>query len=163
MTKAAFIGFALLLLPASAFARLGETEEQLIARFGQPGFRAKEQIFAQGKNREFGVKLGFRQDDWTIECAIIQGRSSRESYHKSGEWTEDHFRTVLNANGQGAKWTDISKPEVRKLLREWRREDGGTAVWHMGVGMTVEHPAYARARDLAEAKAKAEAGKIPKI
>jgi hypothetical protein len=163
MTKAGFTGsFLCLLLPAIAFARLGETEEQLIARFGQPGLRAKEMIFAQGKNREFGVKLGFRQDDWTIECAIIDGRSSRESYQKRGEWTDDHMRTVLNANGQGSKWTEISKPDVRKYLREWRREDGGTAVWRT-TGMTVEHPAYARARGLAEAKAKAEAGKIPKI
>jgi len=153
----------LVILPSLAFARLGETQAQLVERFGAASSRAKEITLTQGKIIDFGVKLTFREGDWRIECSIIDGRCAREVYYKSGDWTEDQFTTVLTSNAQGAKWTDISKESVRKLAREWRREDGATAIWQMGVAMSVTHPAYRRAKDNAEAKAKADAGRIPKI
>ena len=153
----------LLLFPSLTLARLGETEQELVARFGGPASRAKEITLTQGKIIDFGSKLTFRQGDWTIVCAIIDGRSAREVYHKRGEWTEDQFTTVLTSNGQGAKWTDISKPSVRKLAREWRREDGAKAIWRMGVAMSVTQPAYERAKVNAEAKAKSDASRLPKI
>jgi len=153
----------LLTVPSLACARLGETEEQLVARFGAAATKAKEITLTQGKIIEFGTKLTFRQGDWSIECAITDGRSSREVYHKQGEWTEDQFATVLNSNSQGGKWTDTSKAMVKKVAREWRRDDGATAVWQMGTGMVVTQPAYLRAKEKAEAKAKADARRVPKI
>jgi len=151
------------LLPSIAFARLGETEKQLTARFGAVVSRAKEITLTQGKIIEFGLKLTFRRGDWSIECSIIDGRSAREVYYKPGDWTEDQFTTVLASNAQGARWTDISNVAARKFAREWRREDGASATWQMGVAMSVTHPAYRRAKEKAEAKAKADAARIPKI
>lgn len=153
----------LFLLPTLALARLGETEAQLTARFGPAVSRAKETTIAQGKFVEFGLKLTYRQNDWQIECALIDGRSARETYYKPGEWTDDQFTTVLTANGQGARWTDLSKELTRKLARDWRRADGATASWKMTGSLCVTHPAYVRAKDLAEAKAKAAASRLPKI
>jgi hypothetical protein len=155
--------YLLLLLPSLAFARLGETETQLSARFGAPASRANEITLTQGKIVEFGLKLTFRQDDWTIESAIIDGRCARETYHKPGDWTDDQFTTILTSNAQGTRWADVSKDSVRKLVREWRRTDGAIAIWQMGVGMSVTHPAYQRAKDKAEANAKTDAARLPKI
>lgn len=158
------IPLLLLLIPSLAYARLGETEAQLVARFGAPVSRAKEITITQGKFVDFGQKLTFKQNDWRIECAVIDGHSAREVYYHPGEWAEDQFTTVLTANAQGVKWTDISKDLRRKLMREWRRADGGTASWRQaGSSMEVTHPAYVRAKELAEAKAKAAASRIPKI
>lgn len=151
------------ILPAIAFARLGETEAELLKRFGPPAGRGKESTVAQGKILEFGPTLRFRQGDWSIACTLIDGRSCKENYQKSGEWTEEQFATVLNSNAQGAKWTDISKPGGKKLAREWKRSDGATATWSKHSGITVTHPAYRRAKEVLEAKAKAEAARVPKI
>lgn len=153
----------LCLLPSTILARLGETETQLVARFGPAVSRTKEITIAQGKFIEFGVKLTFQQNDWRISCAIVEGRSARETYSHSGDWTENQFATVLTANAQGTRWTDISKDQMGKFVREWRRTDGGMARWKRGDGMEVTHPTYLRAKDLAEKKAKAAAAHIPKI
>lgn len=108
----------LLFVPAIAFARLGETEAELVARFGAAAHKGTESAITQGKILKFGTTLRFRQGDWSIESTIIDGRSCKENYQKSGEWTEEQLTTVLNSNAQGAKWTDISKPSVKKLARE---------------------------------------------
>jgi|CZKI01.1.fsa_nt_gi hypothetical protein len=152
-----------LVIPACVYGRLGETEKELAGRLGAPASKSAEITLAQGKIIEFGSKLTFRQGDWTIECAVIEGRCARVVYAKMGDWTEDQFITVLTSNSQGAKWTDVSKEMTKKLAREWRREDGAVAIWHMGVGMTVTSPAYDRAKQKAEAKAKSDASQIPKI
>lgn len=157
------LAFLLLVLPTLAFARLGETEPQLTARFGAPISRSAEITTGQGKILEFGTKFTYRQDDWAIDCVIVDGRSVKESYRKSGEWTDVQVIAVINGNSQGAKWTEQTKESIRKLAREWRRSDGAEASWNMGLGITVTHPAYKKAKDLVEAKAKAAAGKMPKI
>ena len=151
-----------LALPLSSFARLGETESELTARFGQPTNRGKENTFAQGKLVEFGTRLTFHQGEWTITSVVIEGHCAREIYYKPGDWTEEQFTLVLTSNAQGTKWNDVSKPLVKKVSREWRRDDAATASWSGASSMFVTHPAYARAKELAEVKAKAEAGRLPK-
>lgn len=158
-------GFLFLLIgiaPLISHARLGETEEQLQQRFGAPTSRQQERIIAQGKFVELGPVLRFQQNDWHISCLIIEGRCSRESYGKPGEWTEEQLALVLNTNAQGAKWqvTDARSP---KLRREWKRDDGATAIWQLGAGFVVAHPAYTRAKQRAEDKAKADASRLPKL
>lgn len=152
----------LLIAPALAHARLGEKEEQLTARFGTPVGRTSENTMAQGKILEFGYRLTYRQEEWTITVVIVDGRSVQESYHKPGDWTDAQITAVLNSNTQGAKWTDETPPSARKFARKWRRSDGGGASWSQS-GITVTHPAYQKAKDLAATKAKAAAAKVPKI
>jgi hypothetical protein len=156
-----FVG--IIALSACAYGRLGETEQELTKRFGPPMSKGNETTLTQGKVVEFGSRLTFRRGDWTIECAIIDGRCARIVYLHPGDWTEDQFTTVLTGNAQGAGWTDISKEMTKKLAREWRRSDAAVAVWHMGTGMSVTNPAYDRAKQKAEARAKADASQIPKI
>jgi hypothetical protein len=149
--------------PFLAFAHLGDTEQQLIARFGPPLSRGHDLTLTQGKVIEFGSKLSFRQGDWAIECIVIDSRCARVTYSKPGEWSEDQLVAVLTSNAQGGQWTDNSKEMVKKLARDWRRSDGAVATWRMGVSMVVTNPAYDRAKQIVELKAKADASRIPNL
>jgi hypothetical protein len=160
--KALVAGVTLTAITATALARVGEAEKELVMRFGTPIARSEHIVVAQGKIWKLGPTLVFRQDDWSITCDLVDGRVVRESYGKSGEWTEAHIQTVLNANAQGATWTEINKGSNRSQ-RTWRRTDGATASWIIVRGMRIVVPAYERAKVLAESKAKAEANKPAKI
>jgi hypothetical protein len=152
-----------LLLPLTARARLGETEPELIARFGRPVGRSKTFAFAQGHTIPLGPEIVFQQDDWTITCDLIDERCARIGYHKRGDWTDNQILTVLTANAQGAKWSDITKPANRYYVREWKREDGAIAHWQRGLSMTITTPAFERAEMLAKEKAKVKASQIPNL
>jgi hypothetical protein len=163
MKRLLWLTLIVLWLPAAALARLGETERELVARFGEPRNRTEEITSTQGKMVAFGTRLYFRQGDWSIQCVVIEGRCAKEVYSKPGDWKEDQFQAILSSEAQGAKWTDISETSVKKLKRDWRRSDGATALWQMGVDMTITHPAFVRAKERAEAKAKADASRVPKF
>jgi hypothetical protein len=153
-----------LLAPIVAFAHLGDSEQQLTARFGQPLSRGHDITLAQGKVVSFGSKLSFQQGDWTITCIEIDGRCARVFYTKTGEWVEDQLRAVLTSNAQGKRWTDNSKEMVKQLMRDWRRSDGAVAYWRMvDRTMVVTDPAYDRAVQDIQAKAKADASQIPNL
>ncbi len=156
-----FFLFALLLTAAQA--RLGETDAELIKRFGAPTSVSKHSIIAQSKFIELGPTYSFRQDDWSISCDLIEGRCVRISYAKPGDWSEDQIQLVLNSNGQGAKWNENSKASIAMLQRTWRRIDGSTATWSKGGGMYLVWDAYNKAKAKAEEQAKVAAKKKPKI
>lgn len=153
---------ALCILP-SALARLGETETQLIERFGEPRTRSQHSIFAQGKFIPLGPQLIFKEGDWTITCDLIDGRCLRIKYSKPGDWTDDQFVLVLNSNGQGATWTETSNVKVKNLQRSWKRSDGSTAQWQKLTGITLTWDAYTKAKAKAEERARVEAARKPKI
>jgi hypothetical protein len=146
-----------------AHARLGETEKQLVERFGAPSSRATHKIFAQGKFVDLGPTLHFKQDDWRIDCDLIDERVVRIHYRKPGDRTEGQVQLVLGYNTQDLKWAETSKPSIAKLQRTWKRDDGATAEWSKSGGIKLVVPAYDRAKQVVEAKAKAEASKKPKI
>lgn len=153
---------SMLCLTTTLFARLGENEAQLIQRFGEPRLRTSHSVFAQGKSWVLGPQLHFRQDDWSITAVLVDARCGHIHYTKVGEWTDEQFLAVLNANSQGGRWTETSKPGgIPKLQRSWRRDDGATTRWQLGVGLTLITPAYNRAKAVAEAKA--AASRSPKI
>jgi hypothetical protein len=127
-------------------AHLGDSEQQLIARFGQPVSRGHDIVITQGKILSFGSKLSFQQSDWTITCIEIDGRCVRAIYTKTGEWIEDQFKGVLTSNAQGKRWADDSKESIKRMIREWSRSDGAVAYWHMAdETMVVTDKAYDRA------------------
>lgn len=149
-------------LTSGLSARVGETEPELIKRFGQPRSRSKHVVSAQGRIWDLGPTLFFKDADWTIISDLVDGRCARIRYSKVGEWTEEHFATVLNANAQGETWTAKSDGRNKKLLREWKRSDGATAQWIATTGLQIVVPAYVRAKSVAEAKAKAAAAAAPR-
>lgn len=151
------------LLLTGAQARLGETEPELIKRFGAPASVSKHSIIAQGKMISLGPVYNFRQGDWSISCDLIDGRCVRITYSKPGDWSEDQIKLVLNSNGQGAKWEETSKASIAVLQRTWKRLDGSTATWSKGSGMSLTWDAYNKAKAKAEEKAKVAAKQKPKI
>lgn len=151
------------LLLSSAFARLGETERQLVERFGDPVLRAQHNIITQGKILPLGPRLHFREGDWRIACDLIDGKCVRITYSKPGDWTEDQVQLVLNNNAQGAKWSEITKPGAGKMLRDWKRSDGSHARWSRPQGFTLTWDAYEKAKARAEERARVEASRKPKI
>jgi hypothetical protein len=155
----------LLLLPlllTAGHARLGDTERELIARFGQPTFRSSDQIAAQGRMWELGPRFSFQQADWRISCVLVDGRCAAIEYGKAGEWTDEQIQLVLGTNSQGTRWIETTKG-IPKHNRSWKRADGATAAWTSYGGFKLVVPAYDRARQVIEAKAKAAASQKPKI
>lgn len=117
----------ILCFSAHAVARLGETESELIARFGTPTGRSSHSIFAQGKRIDMGPVIVFRQDEWSISCDLVDGKCMRISYSKPGDWSEDQIRLVLNTN---------TKERVGPKLRN-HRSPGCNA---LGSGSTAALP-----------------------
>ena len=109
-----------------------------------------------------GPKYYFQQGDWHIYCVLVDVRCVWIDYGKPGKWTEEQVQLVLGSNSQGAKWTETTKGGGR-LSREWKRADGADAKWHQLTGMKLVVPAYERAKQVIEAKAKAAASQKPKI
>ena len=163
MKRWMMLTWGLLVLPLGGLARLGETEPELVARLGEPLTHTDEITPTQGKMIAFGKRYYFKQGDWSIECVIVDGRCAKEVYRKPGEWTEEQFRSILASEAQGARWADRSQESAKKFRREWRRDDGATAVWGFVSGLAVTHPAYVRAKERAEAKAKADASRVPRF
>ena len=146
---------AFALLPMCAFGRLGETEKELVARYGPPVSRIAEIATARGRGVEFGSRLTFRQGEWSVACVMIEGRSAMEVCGKDGDWTGGQIDAVLHGSAQGERWTDMSPEITKRVSRKWRRSDGAVATWNWKLGMTLLHPSYERARRGAEAMAKA--------
>lgn len=146
-----------------AIARLGETEQQLIERFGPSKLRSQHQIIAQGKIIELGPSFHFSEGDWRIACDLIDGKCVRIKYSKPGDWTEDQVQFVLNNNSQGAKWSETTKPATARMLRDWKRSDGSHARWSSLQGFTLTWDAYEKAKARAEERARIESSRKPKI
>lgn len=152
----------LVLLPCCVQARLGETAEQLTARFGKPQMHYVEHVFAQGKMLDFCLVLEFRQDDWAITCNMVNGKCVKIQYSKKGDWTEEQIQTVLESNKQQDVWKEVSKPSLKKIKREWSRSDSATAVWSTS-SITIVTPAYDLAKKQLQDKAKEQSKAMPKI
>lgn len=150
------------MVPLIGVARLGDTEAELIERFGQPKSRSNHHVVAQGKSWVLGQALSFRQDDWHVHCYIVDGRCMRISYAKPGDWSEAQIQQVLSSNSQGVRWAEGTPPSQAKSRRAWKRNDGSTAEWTKA-GFSLTWNAYEKAKAVLEERAKVEARKIPKI
>jgi hypothetical protein len=158
-----FAAAMLVLTGSLGYARLGETESELVHRFGQPTTRTSHSISAQGKVWALGPTLGFRQDGWAISCDLVDGKCVRVEYGKQGDWTEEQIQQVLTANSQDGKWIETTSPSIGTFGRTWKRTDGAICRWSTVFGMKLTHPAYEHTKESAEAKAKAEASRKPRI
>jgi hypothetical protein len=115
------LGLAVLALGApGAQARLGETEPELIQRFGDEEQRP---AFFPGVRHLVFIKQGF-----VIDVGLIDGVSQLELYsldhsrrHASIE--PDQVKALLALESQGHSWT----PVVNNQTDKWTRDDGAVA------------------------------------
>ena len=93
---------------------------------------------------------------------MIGGKCVKIAYAKLGDWTEEQIQTVLSNNMQGANWNEITKPNLKKIKREWTRPDSATAVWFAG-SITIVTPAYELAKKQVQETAKEQSKAMPNI
>lgn len=118
--------FALVAL--TAVGRVGETEQELVARYGAVTNRQPARKAVQGRMNIYGERLGFKFEFWTVSAVIIAGRCEEITYSLTGKWTEPHFRRLLEINGGWTEWTE-QKTRNPDNHRQWLRRDQTTASW----------------------------------
>jgi hypothetical protein len=124
MKASLLVLFLLIGLTSSAWARLGETENQLIARYGQELLKTNVKIPGTQLTFDF---LQFVKSGYSVQVSLVNGVSSEEEIHKprNESITDEEAQILLNANSQGHPWVeDTLKTDVP---RKWHRDDGATA------------------------------------
>lgn len=127
------------LWPANCFGRLGETEEQLAQRYGQPYFQStkKDDVPPGGEKTMIYVK-----DKIVIHVTLLRGRSASEGFRFNdangrpipieGDVMEK-AEAILDANSNGRKWQRHPAPQMvnKEILHGWERDDDAATamVW----------------------------------
>ena len=131
---------------ATAQARLGETPDQLVARYGQP--------LNEVDQKPDGAKIplarvSFQKGGFEITVTITNGLSVQEIFKKlNGEpITVPEARILLNANAQGLEW---NAPRQTSDALIWTRDDNAVAQLSSDGSMII------RSRELAVQEAVAK-------
>ena len=101
----------ILLVPICAFARIGETAEECVTRYG----KAIDKV----DNRMFFAKGGF-----VIAATFYQGVVDSIAYFKEGkraEISDNEIEVLLKSNGGDEKW---EKLKIISVDKQWETEDG---------------------------------------
>ena len=149
MKRLAFILVAGWALLAPAAARLGDSPEQTVARYGQP-------IASTGQSGELTSTKTFEVSGLEVTCGYVNGKVEMETYVRS---TRDFFpsevEALLRTNGSKvSKWTT---PADGYVNGDYKRADGITAKLTGGT-LALQSPKWADAlaKDQAAEKAAAE-------
>ena len=123
-------------LPAQA--RLGETEKLLINRYG-------DEISNQWSDIGHGVRvkeLKFKKTGFEIDVFLFNGLSAKETFTKmtSAPLNQDDRQTLLQANSQDHRWTNIQNG----VVKSWRRDDGAFAYF------TPPNRLYVQSKELSD-------------
>ncbi len=96
----------ILLLPALAQARLGETHEQCVARYGSPTEEIPD--FAIGSMKVLGSI--FQKDGLEIFAIFVDGRAIQVAYSRrpAADLPAAQIQTLLTDNAAGETWRVLS-------------------------------------------------------
>ena len=103
---------------STARARLGETPDQIVARFGNGGPLA---IIQNGPLKDLRQQ-NFQKQGFDIQV-IFTDISVGETYTAGGKLTEDQVQALLAANNEGHPWKEFQW----NGNRYWDRDDGAKA------------------------------------
>ena len=119
---------------ATAQARLGETPDQLVARYGQPLTEVDQK--AEGTKVAL-ANVVFQKGGFEIDVSLSDGLSVQESFKKiNGQpMTVAEVKTLLAANSQGYGW---EAPDEKPQGRVWKRDDGATATAASDGSLTIK-------------------------
>jgi hypothetical protein len=132
---------------ATAQARLGETADQLVARYGQP----LSEVDQKGEGDKVALaNVVFQKGGFEIDVSLDDGLSVSETFKKldGAPLTLGEVRTLLSNNAQGYGW---EAPQIIEGQKWWTRDDNATA--HLvrdGVILTI------KSRELASKEAVAK-------
>ena len=138
-----------------AWARLGDTLDQLTVRYGT------------GTTAGQGI-LSFHKQNWIITVWLINGVSAAEKYQKSAGPTDDDIAALLSVNSQGHTWkvkpvehslVGTFIPTLDPMSKSWERDDGALAFTPGGLAycLTVKSKPFLdaeAAQDAADKKSK---------
>lgn len=141
LTTVFLLGFA-----SMAHARIGETEAQLVDRFGAVRARLPERTVEQGRVYALGERVVLKQGEWRVTAVLIDGYCAKITYTKTGAWTEQHYQDLLTVNAGRWAWTEVTGG-APKWQRTWRRADGLVAKWMYAGGFAIEAQPFVDARD----------------
>jgi hypothetical protein len=113
--KTRSIAITLLMLVSPAFARIGETEQQIEARYGRSSRTlSKGNEPLQKLYRSSGLNIGVTYIDGVSQCEIF-------SKQDDSELSKNEIALLLEANAAGTKW--IEHPTARLAgLQAWKLE-----------------------------------------
>jgi hypothetical protein len=120
----------------TAQARLGETPDQLVQRYGQP-LSEKDQ---KGEGDKIALAdVVFEKGGFQVSVTVVDGLSVAESFKKlNGQpITTLEVRTLLSANSQGHEW---AAPEESKGGKSWNRDDSATALLGQDGTLLIKSP-----------------------
>lgn len=114
-----------------ALANLGDTEVQLIARYGpEIGDKTRDQAIGGAVALD---RTSFSKSGVTYQVLIFKGVSSEESIFKRpySPMTDGEVKNLLDANAHGHPWKEVPpQPEFTTwlhALKSWQRDDGAIA------------------------------------
>ena len=117
--KTPFIAIAFFLLVSLAFARIGETEQQIEKRYG------KSTLTVSTGNEP--LQKVYQSSGLNITVTYLDGVSQREIFTKQdgSELSKNEIAILLEANTAGSKW--IEDPTATSLagMQAWKLESGG--------------------------------------
>lgn len=115
--------FIITVTATPARARLGETPDQLVARYGP--------TLSETDLKAYGDKVAesdviFQKGGFQIDVTVTNGISVAESFKKINRepLTIAEIRTLLTANSEGHGW---EAPQLVQGAKVWSRDDDATA------------------------------------
>jgi hypothetical protein len=116
--KTYFVAIALLILMSHAFARIGETEQQIEARYG------KSTLTVSTGNEP--LQKVYQSSGLNITVTYLDGVSQREIFSKpdKSELSKNEIAILLEANIAGSKWIEDPTAPLAGV-QGWKLESGG--------------------------------------
>jgi hypothetical protein len=108
MNNKIFVFFIFIFLTtSSSYARLGETEQQSIKRYGKPVKNKADTVLPLLKN---AVNRTYEYQGWRIRAAFLNDHAVRIAYSKltkpgqSSVINKDEMKAILTAEAHGGEW-----------------------------------------------------------
>jgi len=111
----ALMTLGVLFCVSSAFARIGETDAQIEARYGSP--------LASGQGyTSTHVIRSYQYHDYSIQVDFLDGKSASELFHTTGgrSFSEAEAQTILAANAVLDAWQKEEENSAYSSILAWK-------------------------------------------
>lgn len=123
------------LVATTAIGRIGETEEQIHARYGNL-------VTASPNGMEGQEVLVYSAAGMKVGVTFIDGKSAAEFYSKvdDSDLSRDEIDVILEANSGGKKWRKSAEP----LVDTWILDGGDPTAYHINHSLIIETAAFVK-------------------
>lgn len=129
----------LVLLSSQAFGRMGETEQEAVARYGSPIPYDAENIKPLFSDLK---ELRFRFQDWRVRSVFMEGKTEVMTYmkielpvSKEALLTKKEIDEILKAESSGGSWAPVdNRDNLSESVRFGKIFQAATNIWRNGNG-----------------------------